>query len=53
MSVYVQFSDNKETEVIGQFAAPQPTEFFPYQGEIEESDPRYTAFVKTLQPANS
>lgn len=45
---YVQFSDEKETEVIGEFSAAQPVEFFPYQGEIDETDARYAAFSAAI-----
>lgn len=38
--IYVQFSDASNSEIIGIFAGPQPLEFFPYQGVVEENDIR-------------
>lgn len=52
-TVYVQFSDENETEVIGVFAAPQPEEYFPHQGEIDDTDPRYVAFLAKLNPTTT
>lgn len=38
--VYVQFSDESKNEIIGIFAGPQPLEFFPFQGGVEDDDER-------------
>lgn len=49
--MYVQFSeDNKE--IVSVFAgihpgvAPQDPEVYPNQGEVDEDDPRYVAFME-------
>ena len=43
--VYVQFSDETQTVVIGFFGAPQDPEIWPNMDEVEESDPRYLAYM--------
>ncbi|WP_420105493.1 hypothetical protein [Herbaspirillum huttiense] len=45
MNVYVQFSDDTETEVISVFAGPQDPETFPHQATLDDDDPRYLAFI--------
>ena len=50
--VFVQFESEKETVVISVFGCPQDPEVWPNQGEVEEDDPRYQAFIHPeLQPA--
>jgi hypothetical protein len=44
MIVYVQFEDSTETKIIGVYGCPQP-ETTPNQGEIEDTDPRYLAWL--------
>jgi hypothetical protein len=43
-SIFVQFSDAEESEVIGCAAGPQPIESWPYQGELDSSDARWKAY---------
>lgn len=43
--VYVRFSDETETTIIGSAAAAQPPESWPFQGVVEDTDPRYIAFI--------
>lgn len=47
---YVQFADKTEQIIQGVFGGtmevnPQSVEIYPYQGEVEESDERYVAFI--------
>jgi len=44
-AVFVQFSDATETVVSGVFACAQDPKDHPNQGEIDDSDPRYQAFI--------
>lgn len=44
-TVYVQFSDETETVVVSVFSGPQDTFYFPFQGELEDDDPRYIAYI--------
>lgn len=53
MTVYVQFSDSKKKTVIAVFSGPQDKEAAPYQGELEEDDPRYLAFLQGAAPQPS
>lgn len=46
--MYVQFSDDKK-EIISVFAGPQDPEVWSNQGEVEEDDPRYIAFMKKVE----
>lgn len=48
--MYVRFADQYEQVIDGVFggsmeANPQSIEVYPYQGEVEDSDPRYVSFV--------
>lgn len=43
--IYVQFSDETETLIIGVFGAPQTDPYYVYQGIVQEDDPRYIAFA--------
>lgn len=42
---YVEFSDAEKITIISEFDSPQDTAWYPYQGEIEETDLRYVAFL--------
>lgn len=53
MPIYVQFSDSKKTSVIAAFAGPQDKADVPNQGEVEEGDARYQAFLAVLSPQPS
>ncbi|MBN3848611.1 DUF4376 domain-containing protein [Paraburkholderia sp. Ac-20342] len=53
-TVFVQFADASETEIIAVFACAQNTAAFPNQAQIDERDARYQAYVNpasTLQGA--
>ena len=45
---YVQFSDEKKTEVISVFGSAQDPDVHPHLGEVEDDDPRYLAFTALL-----
>lgn len=46
--IYVEFSDAGETVITAIFAGPQDPEYYPYQGTVEDSDPRYAVFWNAL-----
>lgn len=48
---YVQFSDESETLVVSVFASVQASDAWPNQGEVEDDDSRYLAYLKSLQPS--
>lgn len=43
--MFVQFSDDKKSQIIAVFSCPQDSAEYPNQGEVEETDPRYQAFI--------
>jgi hypothetical protein len=43
--VFVMFSGPDKTKVQTAFCCPQDPDVYPNQGEIEETDPRYLAFL--------
>lgn len=45
-TVYVQFSDEKETEIVSVFASPADPDCYQFLGEVDESDERLTNFWK-------
>lgn len=42
--MFVQFSDDKKSQIIAVFSCPQDPDEYPHQGEIQESDLRYQSF---------
>ncbi|KAB0509695.1 tail fiber assembly protein [Pseudomonas moorei] len=42
---YVQFSDSSEVSVVSVFGNPQDPGEYPNQGEVQDDDPRYLAFI--------
>lgn len=44
MTVNVQFKDKDQTAIVSVFACPQDSNFYDFLGEVEEDDPRLTAF---------
>ncbi|HFU9058459.1 TPA: hypothetical protein ACH7KX_004755 [Escherichia coli] len=44
--VYVQFSDEKETEIVSVFASPAAPDYYHFLGEVDEFDERLTNFWK-------
>jgi len=47
-TVYVQFSDSAETEIIASFCGAQDPEAYPNQASIASSDARYATFFAAL-----
>ncbi|MFA3760539.1 hypothetical protein [Yersinia sp. 2466 StPb PI] len=47
--VYVDFTDDTETEVASVFPEHQSSEYFHHLGEVEENDERYLIFLSKLQ----
>ena len=43
--VFVQFAEADEAKIIAAFGCMQNPDDYPYQGEVDDSDPRYTAFI--------
>ena len=41
--IHVQFADASKTAIIAEYSCPQPD--IEWQGEVEESDPRYLEFL--------
>lgn len=49
--MHVQFTDETQVRIDTVFAGPQDPAYYPNQGEIEDVDPRYLAFMHPeLQP---
>ncbi|MDR5813305.1 hypothetical protein QCE62_06830 [Caballeronia sp. LZ033] len=48
--IYVQFSDETDTEIISQFSCPQDPADWPNQGTVDSSDPRWKTYYDE-QPA--
>lgn len=42
---YVQFSDSSESTIVSVFGNAQDVDEHPNQGEVEDDDPRYLAFI--------
>lgn len=42
---FVQFSDSSKTAIVASFACPQDEDIYPNQGEVEDDDPLYVAFI--------
>jgi hypothetical protein len=47
-TLYVQFADNTDTEIISVFASPQDDTHFPNQGTVESDDPRYVTYYDSV-----
>jgi hypothetical protein len=43
--MYVQFTDDSQQTILGVFTDPQNPDEYPNQGEVEEDDQRYLAFI--------
>lgn len=48
MEKFVQFSDEKESDIIAEFAGAQNADSYPNQGTVEDDDERYVAFMKKV-----
>ena len=47
---YVQFTDSNKTAIVSVFACPQDPDLYPNQGEVDETDARYLAFMNPVIP---
>lgn len=47
-TIYVQFSDSTDAEIMSYFSTPQDPTVWPNQGAIDVTDARYAAFFATL-----
>lgn len=45
---YVQFSDATATKIVAHFAGAQSIQSFPHQGEVDEGDARFLAFLRSV-----
>jgi hypothetical protein len=48
MTIYVNFTDGKQTAINATFGCPQDPEVWPNQGTVEEDDARWLAYFSTL-----
>lgn len=46
--MFVQFSDEAQARIQAVFAEPQWPDVYPNQGEVDQDDPRYVAFIQGL-----
>jgi hypothetical protein len=46
MTIFVQFSDATKSAITSVFACEQDPDEHPHQGNVDESDPRYLAFIE-------
>lgn len=51
--VYVQFSDEKEIEIVSVFSSPADPNYYHFLGEVDESDERLTSFWKQFPQRNT
>lgn len=51
MTVYVQFADDNESEIIATFGSPQNPDDYQNYAEIDDDDPRQVDYLKRLDPA--
>lgn len=47
-TIYVQFSDDTETVIVSLFGNSQDPEYWPNQGTVTESDPRYKTYYDAM-----
>lgn len=48
MIKHIQFADEKEEEIVSVFCGEQDKDRLNFLGEVEETDPRYVAFLSRL-----
>lgn len=46
--IYVQFGDATEQTIVSVFYGPQDPDEYPNQGQVNDSDKRYIAFVEQI-----
>lgn len=52
MKIYVQFSDSEESSIAAVFCCPQDADLYPNQGQVEETDPRFSEYLEKMIPLN-
>lgn len=50
MLIYVQFYDDTEAVVAAYWSTPQDPQYYPNQGSMDTSDPRWHAYYDSLDP---
>lgn len=50
-TIFVQFKDETNTQIIATFSCPQSLDDAPVQGEVEVDDPLYVSYVESLSPS--
>lgn len=49
-TIYVNFSDDSKTEIVGYFNTRQDTEVWPHSDEIGADDPRWETYYTAQSP---
>ncbi|MFP1728043.1 hypothetical protein ACLEDY_05375 [Lonsdalea quercina] len=47
-TIYVQFSDDSESEIVSLFGNPQDEKYWPHQGTVDSSDARYKTYYENM-----
>ena len=47
-TIYVQFLDESEEEIVSIFGSPQDEKFWPHQGTVDSSDSRYKDYYENM-----
>lgn len=47
-TIYVQFSDESESDIVSLFGNPQDEKFWPHQGIVDSSDTRYKLYYDNM-----
>ncbi|WP_129112333.1 hypothetical protein [Burkholderia pseudomallei] len=50
-TISVQFADSTQAAVVSYFSGPQNATTFPYQGQIDTHDARYSTFFASIPVA--
>lgn len=50
MNVFVDFTDESQSVIRSVFSNSQDSELYPNQGEVDEADARFVAFLDSLSP---
>lgn len=48
MIKHIQFEDEKELTIVSEFCGPQDPAVHDHLGEVEDTDPRYLAFLAKI-----
>lgn len=50
---YIQFTDASKSVITSEFGNTQDPDVYQNQGEVEDDDPRYIAFIDSMTPSTS